>query len=271
MPPQPKVVLTSPRSEMARIIEENLEIDPVAAGNQRVVINTALLRPNTLLHDGHAWKRLPPDRILSETRSAIRRARRADFLVHASWHLAGAYESGLDVPDTLVPYIEAALSAERLVLESRVPACVVRLAYLYGPETRDLAAYRRAFRLSRPYWAGPAEVRQRFIHSHDAARALLLAARQQQADKVLTAHDNQPVSFSAFMDHFAHLVGNPLPLHLPVQLRQFTYWLIAAEHMEMVQLPTAQIPPGRRPRGFHPVYISYRSGLRDVVDALNRS
>jgi nucleoside-diphosphate-sugar epimerase len=256
---------------MARVLDEALDLDPGAAGDQRAVIDVSLLAPNTLLHDGHRWRRYPPERIAALARAAVRRARRADFLVHAGWHLSGAAEAGLAVPPALLPYVEAALEAERIVLAAGVPSCVVRLAYLYGPESRDLVAYRRAFRLGRPYWAGPDDALQRFVHTHDAARALLLAARQRPEQRVLSAHDHQPASFSTFMDHFAKLVGNPLPLHIPSVVRPLSGWLIATEHMDAVKLPTSRIPVGRQPRGFHPMFASYRSGLRDVVNAWKTS
>jgi AraC-like DNA-binding protein len=50
-----------------------------------------------------------------------------------------------------------------------VPACVVRVGYLYGPQSADLRAYRTAFRLGRPYWSGPAKALQYHLHQFDAA------------------------------------------------------------------------------------------------------
>jgi nucleoside-diphosphate-sugar epimerase len=97
-----------------------------------------------------------------------------------------------------------------------VPACVVRLGYLYGPESRDLRAYRTAFRLGRPYWSGPRKALQYHLHQFDAASALLAAARPRNAGKIFYATDGRAVSFTTLMDAFAHQVGRRTPLHLPM-------------------------------------------------------
>lgn len=237
-----------------------------APGGPRVVINVALQPPNTLLHDGHAWKRYTPPRLASETRAALRVARGADFLVHASLLFAGAVGGDAPLRDPLRAIVAAVLEAEEAVLAGSVPACILRIAYMYGPDSRDLRAYRNAFRLGRPYWAGRATVPQRFVHTDDAASALLAAARQRPAGRILTATDDAPTSFATFMDHFAHLVGNPLPLHLPAVMRPLTRMLIAEEHVQMVDLASADADEGSRPRGFVPVYADYRVGLRQVVE-----
>lgn len=263
------VVLTSPRSELAsvitRVLEERASASRTTADEATVVINVALQAPNSLLHDGQAWKRYPPERILAETRSALRRASHGSFLVHAGYLFAGAEEAGLQPGNSLQPIIDASLRAEELVLASGVPSCVVRLGYLYGPESRSLKSYRRAFRLGRPYWAGPSDVKQRFLHTDDAAAALLAAARTRPAGRLLAAADNQAVSFATFVDHFARLIGNPLPLHLPGIMAPISRVIIAKEHMQAVELPTGSIRPNRRPGGFRPDFPTYRAGLRHVV------
>jgi nucleoside-diphosphate-sugar epimerase len=262
-----QVILTSPRSELGGIVARRVAEDPRPDDPSRVVINVALQAPNSLLHDGHTWKRYPPDRLLRETRDAVRRAQDADFLVHASYVLAGAPEAGIAVGEQLQPIIDATLEAESMVLAGGVAACVLRLGYLYGPESRNLKAYRRAFRIGRPYWAGRDDVQQRFLHTEDAATALLLAATQRPSGRLRSATDQQPVSFASFMDHFAKLVGNPLPLHLPAFMAPVSRIIIAAEHMQMVEVPTAAIPRLPSPRGFRPAFPRYRAGLRQVVDA----
>ncbi|MBV9099746.1 MAG: hypothetical protein JOZ46_08920 [Candidatus Dormibacteraeota bacterium] len=261
-----RITVTAPRSELGLIVTERNTGGDDADAVGRVVINVALQAPNSLLHDGQAWKRYPPARLLQETTAGIKAARQAAFLVHASYLFVGADEAGLEPGATLRPIIDATLEAERTVLDGPTPACVVRLGYLYGPASRSLRAYRRAFRLGRPYWAGPKSVRQRFLHSHDAADALLAAAAQRPVGRVLAAADNQPVSFATFMDDFARLVGNPLPLHLPAISAPLSRIIIAKEHMQACELRTSGIDAHRRPKSFAPRYASYRSGLRGIID-----
>jgi nucleoside-diphosphate-sugar epimerase len=230
------------------------------------VINVALQPPNTLLHDGHRWNKYQPERLLRETEAGLRLAGGADLLIHASYLFAGARDAGAELPDALDKYIEAALEAEEMVLAGTTPACVVRLGYLYGPASHDLRKYRTAFRIARLYWSGPSDVKQRFLHTEDAISALLRVARAAPANRILAAYDNQPASFATFMDHFAKLVGNPLPLHVPTFFAPASRLFIAREHMAMTAMPTAGITLPK-PRGFVPAYKSYRSGLNAVVDA----
>jgi hypothetical protein len=260
--------ITAPRTELGSVVSEELSRSRPRPGGPRVVVNLSLQPPNSLLHDGRAWRRFQPARIVALTRSAQREAAEADFLVHASYVFAGAAPATAGA--RLRPLIEAARRAEDMVLSGDVPACVVRLGYLYGPRSRNLRAYRRAFRLGRPYWAGPVGVEQQHLHTADAARALLAAARSRRAGALLAASDDLPVSFARFMDEFANLIGNPVPLHLLRFSRPLARLIVAEEHMQMVELPTGALARGPRPAGFAPRFADYRSGLREVVDAWAR-
>ena len=150
-----RVLVTAPRSELGRVVARARGSDE--GRGAPVVVNLALQGPNTLLHDGHAWWRDPGVHILTSTRRVLAAAQRnkAAFLVHASYAFLQGAEGGSKVGDRMRPIVDGAREAEQMVLDSGTPSCVVRLGYLYGPEWHDLRAYRRAFRLGRPYWAGP--------------------------------------------------------------------------------------------------------------------
>jgi nucleoside-diphosphate-sugar epimerase len=261
-----EIILTDPRGELAAAMGRALARRRPSSGPPRVLVNLALQAPNTLLHDGHAWKRYRPARLLGDTRAALREASGADFIVHASYLFVGIPGLEEDLGPPLGDIADAALEAEDLVLRGRIRSCVVRLGYRYGPESRDLRSYQLAFRIGRPYWAGSRNVRQRHLHSDDAASALLAAARQQRAGTTLHAGDDTPASFSSFMDHFARLVGNRVPLHIPGLMRPLTRGLIAEEHVQQVDLASAAAPDRPRPRGFRPLHTDYRSGLRQVIE-----
>jgi hypothetical protein len=233
-----------------------------------VLINLALQPPNTLLHDGHRWKRFSPARIVRETAAVLADPAHRDvsFIVHAGYAFLRAAEGGARVGDHMRPIVEAALEAEAMVLADPRPGCVLRLGYLYGPESADLKAYRLAFRIGRPYWAGPKNRLQHHLHTADAAAALLGAARRQPRDRLVYATDDRPASFAAFMDHFARLIGNPLPAHIPRFSRPLARLIVAEEHMEMVEMG---VRGGAAPRlaAFIPDYPDYRAGLAQVVEA----
>jgi nucleoside-diphosphate-sugar epimerase len=261
-----RLLVTAPRSELGRAVAQLRGAED--GRGAPVIINLALQAPNSLLHDGHAWWDDPGPHILTSTRRVLSAARRdrAAFLVHASYAFLEGAEGGSRVGKRMRPIVDAAREAEQLVLDSDQRACVVRLGYLYGPQWRDLKAYRRAFRLGRPYWAGPRRNLQHHLYCDDAARALLTAAQRRPSGRLTYASDGTPASFADFMDHFARLVGRTRPLHLPSASRSFVQLVVREPHMEMVEMAAAG-PAAPRLSGWRPRVTNYRDGLAEVVQA----
>jgi nucleoside-diphosphate-sugar epimerase len=245
--------LTGRQSELGRLLARRR-----APG--AILVNVAGQQANTLLHDGHAWKDF--SRIAL---GGVRRALRADagFLVHASF----AFVLGRPREDPLRSIAETILECEQLALSESKRACVVRLGYLYGPESADLRAYRKAFRIGRPYWAGSARALQYHLHQLDAVDALLAAAKPRNAGRILYAVSGKPVSFMQFMDDFARRVGNPLPLHVPRIAAPVIRLLVRAEHQQQTALAMPRRPPAPRVPGWKPRFADYRKGLDQVVAA----
>jgi nucleoside-diphosphate-sugar epimerase len=249
--------ITGARSELGRL----LSVRRVAG---KVHVNVAGQQANTLLHDGHAWEGLA-----RAMRAGVSQALRTDakMLVHASL----AFVVGQPREDPLRSLVETILECERLVLSGPVPACVVRLGYLYGPESADLKAYRKAFRLGRPYWAGPAEAPQYHLHQYDAVGALLAAAKRWNAGKIFYATDGKPASFMQFMDDFAGRVGNRFPRHVPRIATPVIRLIVRKEHMQQAALAMPARAPGPRVPGWKAKFTDYRKGLEQVVEAWDAS
>ncbi len=260
-----RLLVTAPRSELGRSVAR------IRSGDDRgaaVIVNLALQAPNTLLHDGRAWWDDPGAHIIASTRRVLAAARRerAAFLVHASYAFLEGAEGGSTVGDWMRPVVDAARQSEAMVLESGQRACVVRLGYLYGPGWRDLRAYRSAFQLGRPYWAGPRSNLQHHVFGDDAARALLTAAQRRQSGRLTYATDGTPASFADFMDDFARLVGRSRPLHLPRMSRPFVQLVVREPHMQMVEMAATGHAAPRLP-GWRPRVTDYRKGLAEVIEA----
>jgi nucleoside-diphosphate-sugar epimerase len=223
---------------------------------------------NTLLHDGHAWKDFHRTTVAA-TRRALRAAEDggAAILVHASFAFVHAVEAGRPLDDPLRAHVQTIRECEQRVRESGVPACIVRLGYLYGPQSADLRAYRTAFRLGRPYWSGPPRPPQYHLHFADAARALVATAKPRHAGRLFYATDGHPLAFRTFMDAFARRVGRAHPLHLPALAKPLARAIIREEHMQQ----TAYGMPAGAPRpgvpGWRPRFADYRAGLDDAVAA----
>lgn len=247
------VSVTGARSELGRLLSK-------AHATGTVHVNVAGQQANTLLHDGHAWQGFARTAL-----TGVRRALRTDarILVHASF----AFVAGRPQKDPLRSLAETILECEQLALSGRVPACVVRLGYLYGPASGDLRAYRKAFRLGRPYWAGSRTARQFHLHQYDAVSALLAAAQRRNAGKVLYATDGRPVSFMQFMDDFARKVGRRVPLHVPIIAAPVMRLLVREEHMQQTALAMPARAPAPRVPEWMPVYSDYRAGLDQSIEA----
>lgn len=245
------ITITGHQSELGRLLAQQ-------SSRTDIHVNLAGQQANTLLHDGHAWKDFAKSAL-----AGARRAMRSDarLLVHASC----AFVVVEPPKDPLRSLAQTILECEQLVLSGPTPAVVVRLGYLYGPGSRDLRAYRSAFRLGRPYWAGPRRAGQFHLHHDDAVTALLAAAKLKNAGRILYATSAPAVPFMRFMDHFARGVGRRHPLHIPLIAAPLMQLIVRKEHVQQVALamptdtPTPQVP------GWDPVVTDYRLGLDQAI------
>lgn len=259
--------ITGSRSELGRLLAQR---DTPGAGPP-VHINVAGQQANTLLHDGHAWDGFAR-KALAGTRRALRTAREegASMLVHASFAFVHAVERGAKLREPLRSDVDAILECEALVLAGPMPACVVRLGYLYGPQSADLIAYRAAFRLGRPYWSGRPKALQYHLHQFDAVSALVTAARTRNAGRIFYATDGHAVPFMQFMDAFAHRVGRAKPLHLPLFSAPLARIIIREQHMQQTALSMPPRSPRPRVPGWTPTFPDYRKGLDEAIAAWDR-
>lgn len=249
------ITITGRQSELGRLLAQR-------SSRTAVHFNLAGQQANALLHDGHAWKDFAKSAL-----AGARRAMRADarLLVHASCAFVL-----VDPPkDPLRSLAQAIREYEQLVLSGPTPAVVVRLGYLYGPTSRDLLAYRSAFRLGRPYWAGPRRAGQFHLHHDDAVAALLAAARVKNAGKTFYATSGTSVPFMRFMDHFARDVGTRCPLHVPLITAPVMQLIVRKAHMQQVALAMPSAAPAPQVPGWSPAVTDYRAGLDAVIAAWN--
>jgi len=258
------LTITGARLELGAVLKRLPTRNRPAA----VHINLSGQQANTLLHDGHAWQDFPRT-LLAATRRALRAASATDaaLFVHASFAFVRAVERGARLAEPLRSCVEAIRESEALVRAGPLPACILRLGYLYGPHSADLRAYRRAFALGRPYWSGDARARQYHLHQLDAAAALLAAARASNAGKTFYASDGHAVAFETFMDAFARRVGRARALHLPLRSRLLARVLIREEHMQQTALAMPDETLSPHVPGWRPKFADYRSGLDQVIQA----
>ena len=106
---------------------------------------------------------------------------------------------------------EAALAAERKLLESGVPVCVLRAGLLYGPESESLAALRASLLKGAGLPSGIGEGLASWLHYEDLALAAVLSAEQGPAGVVFNVADDQPATRREFLEHFAGRMGQASP------------------------------------------------------------
>ncbi|MCY4527258.1 MAG: NAD-dependent epimerase/dehydratase family protein [Anaerolineaceae bacterium] len=106
---------------------------------------------------------------------------------------------------------EAALAAERKVLASEVPACILRAGVLYGPESESLAALRASLLGGGGLPSGIGEGLASWLHYEDLAQAAVLGAEQRPAGSVFNVADERPATRHEFLEHFAQRMGLVLP------------------------------------------------------------
>ncbi len=247
-----KPTITGAQSELGRLLAAQR-----VAGS--VHFNLAGQAANTLLHDGHAWEGFAKS-ALAGARRALRRD--AELLVHASFSFIRVEA----LEDPLRSIAQTIAECEDIVRSGPLPCCVLRLGYLYGPASKDLLGYRKAFGLGRPYWAGPRDSLQDHLHQQDAASALLAAAQPKNAGKLYYATDGTPLAFRELMDGFAHRVGCSHPLHAPRISAPLMRLVVRKEHMQQVALSMPSQAPRPMVPGWRPVFADHRQGLDQLIE-----
>ena len=256
--------ITGQRLELGRVLSSQL----AGRGGPAVHFNLAGQQANTLLHVGRAWPAFRRTAV-GATRRALRAAQDggADLFVQASFAFVAAAERGAKLDEPLRSCVDTILECEALVLAGPLPACVVRLGYLYGPVSADLRAYRQAFRAGRTYWSGLSAADQYHLHQLDAAAALLAAARPHLAGKTCYATDGHVLPFERLMDDFANRVGRASPLYLPLVLRPLARLIVGEEHLQQTALAMPHTAPQPRVPGWEPRFADYRHGLDQLIAA----
>jgi nucleoside-diphosphate-sugar epimerase len=240
-----------------------------------VILNLIGQEANTLLHDGHNWQNF--DLTLAATTSAVLTAAKAagvKFFVHtSSAFLYGNTREATEEFPLKPPAgagFAALVQAEKIVASytraNQIPLCLLRLGFLYGPQSHDLFLYEESFNMLRPYYSGPATNQSNFLHFEDAANALALVVERQPAGEIFNVVDGSPVSFGDFIDTFALYLGKRRPPHLPVASKWLVRGFINSAQFKVLELST-KVSNSKisQKLGWQPCYPNYQVGLEQTV------
>jgi len=117
------------------------------------------------------------------------------------------------------PYGRSKQEGERLVLESGLPAVVVRPSHVYGPGgwyAKELVP--RLRQPGRLAVIGSGENLWDVVHVHDVAAALLQAAEAAPAGAIYHVVDEEPITYYDFMALTAAALGVGAPRRIPAAL-----------------------------------------------------
>lgn len=267
---------TSVREQGALYAQVNLTAadelqQALATAEPEVVLNLTPQIPNTLLHDGHQWQKYD-DKTLQQTTTALLKAlqnTQINRLIHPSYAFlyGNAQNATEDTPLTVPgddPIFAAAIAAENQITTSNLPSCVLRLGFLYGPQSEDLKKYETSFKLHRPYYAGPENHLANFLHYEDAAQALVQVIEAQPSG-AFNIVDGTPVPFATFIDTYALKLGYSQPGHIPEFTAPVAQVIIKPQQMKLLDQSTTVNSDRIRELGWTPKYPSYEAGLDQTI------
>ncbi|MCS7070722.1 MAG: NAD(P)H-binding protein, partial [Anaerolinea sp.] len=247
------------------------ELRSAMQGTQaRVVVNLAPQSGN-----------LPPQlnaafdpELAAHTRTIVSAAADAgcEFFIHTSYAFLSGQVHGADAEDLLEPasaVLDAARAAEAIALGASIPACVLRLGYLYGASSPELARLATALKGAGSIPAGETHARAAWLHHADAARAIALAIEKRPTGQTLVVSDGHPAAPADFMRYFAGAQGLSLGGGLPLP---FLSHSIKPAHQALMKLDTADVRPDAADAlGWTPRYADYRQGIDEVLLAWRAS
>jgi nucleoside-diphosphate-sugar epimerase len=192
-------------------------------------------------------------------------------LVFSSTVVTGDAQGALLTEETPLPvktpYGRSKQEGERLVLESGLPAVVLRPSHVYGPGgwyADELIPHLR--QSGRFAVIGGGENLWDVVHVDDVAGALALAAEQGRAGSIYHVVDDEPIKFYDFMALTAQALGVGAPRRVPATLAR----LIAGRNAVAAVVRSARSSNAkiRRELGWLPRFPTAREGVPDAVRRL---
>jgi len=165
------------------------------------------------------------------------------------------------------PYGRSKQAGERLVLESGLPAVVIRPSHVYGPggwyESELIAHLRRPGRFA---VIGTGKNLWDVVHLDDVVSALVLAVERAAPGSTYHVVDDEPITFYDFMALTASRLGVGSPRRIPASVAQ----LIAGRNAVAAAVRSARSSNAKikRELGWHPRFPTAREGVADAIARL---
>jgi nucleoside-diphosphate-sugar epimerase len=165
------------------------------------------------------------------------------------------------------PYGRSKQVGERLVLESGLPAAIVRPSHVYGPggwyAQEIIARLRQPGRFA---VIGSGENMWDVVHVDDVASALVLAAEDAGVGAIYHVVDDEPISYGDFMRLTASELGVGPPRRIPVALARLVAGANAVD--AVVRSARSSNEKVKRELGWRPRFASAERGVPDAIARL---
>ncbi len=165
------------------------------------------------------------------------------------------------------PYGRSKQEGERLILESGLPAAVIRPSHVYGPGgwyAKELIP--RLRQLGRFAVIGRGENLWDVVHVDDVAATLVLAAESAAAGSIYHVVDDEPLTFYDFMALTADELGVDAPRRIPAALARMVAGRNAVDAaVRSARSSNAKI---KRELGWQARFPTAREGVADAIARL---
>jgi nucleoside-diphosphate-sugar epimerase len=191
--------------------------------------------------------------------------------VFASTVVTGDARGALLTEETALPvqtpYGRSKQEGERLVLQSGLPAAVIRPSHVYGPGgwyAEELVA--RLRQPGRFAVIGRGENLWDVVHVDDVAAALVLSAEQARSGSIYHVADDEPITFYDFMALTAQALGVGPPRRIPLSLARIAAGRNAVA--AVVRSARSSNVKIKQEMGWLPRFPTAREGVADAVGRL---
>jgi nucleoside-diphosphate-sugar epimerase len=237
-----------------------------------VVIHAATAIPTKVSSTPADWEM--NDRLRREgTRALVEAAAKlgAKSYVHQSivWVARPADDSFFDErslvnqPDELY---RSAFDGEQIAWEAGTKygfnAAVLRCGGFYAPEAAHTQTFARGLLKRRLPLIGAGEAVSSNLHADDAASAFVTAAEAGRRG-LWHVTDDEPMTIRDMLFEFAHKLGAPAPMRMPLWLARLFLWKGVIQFFTRSTRTSNRL--FREEFGWSPRYSSFRVGLADVL------
>jgi nucleoside-diphosphate-sugar epimerase len=165
------------------------------------------------------------------------------------------------------PYGRSKQEAERLLLDSGLPAVIVRPSHVYGPGgwyAEELVA--RLRQPGRFVVVGSGANLWDVVHVDDVVEALLVAASDAAPGSIYHVVDDHPIAYGDFMALTSELLGVGAPRRIPIALARIAAGSNAVD--AVVRSARSSNEKIKRELGWRPRFSAAREGVRDSLARL---